>query len=185
MNPSERAPSASDPQRRADPPGTSDAAYGELAAQRLRDIAPAFAHAADEFVDAFYESLRRSEDTRDILAALDDEAMRMLRQQQRTHLCFLLDAATTRDGVLQRAGHVGRVHALVGAGCSLVVRAQSLYRSLLAAVIEGTGLDAQERYELSRIVEQRLQDDMQGQTEAAACAKAGAMSRSRCAASSP
>ena len=167
MNPSERAPSASDPQCRADAPGTPDAAYGELAAQRLGDIAPAFVHAAEEFVDAFYDSLRRSDDTRDILASLDDDAMRLLRQQQCAHLRFLLDAATTRDSVLRRAAHVGRVHALVGAGSSLVVRAQSLYRSLLAAVIDGTGLGAQQRYELSRIVEQRLHDDMQGQTESA------------------
>ena len=167
MNPSERAPSASDPQCRADAPGPPDAAYGELAAQRLADIAPAFVHAAEEFVDAFYDSLRRSDDTRSILASLDDDAMRLLKQQQCAHLRFLVDAATTRDSVLRRAEHVGRVHALVGAGSSLVVRAQSLYRSLLAAVIEGAGLDPELRYELSRIVEQRLHDDMQGQAEAA------------------
>ena len=143
------------------------AAYAEQAQQLLRRMAGHFDGVGEEFVDSFYWRLAQAEPAGSILRVLGEPGMRSLKHQQAAHLRFLVAPDTTREQLLQRAEMVGRIHALVGAGSAMLVRGHSLYRTLLAAVTAGSDLDSDQRYALSRIVEQRLQDDVQRQTEAA------------------
>ena len=155
----ETAIDASDP--------VAQAAYDPAAAGLLRPMEPHLERLGDEFVSAFYTRLARDEQAGRILRALSDAAMDRLKQRQAEHLRRLTAPSTSREELLRRADGVGRAHALVGVRGSLLVRAQSLYRALLDKVIDSSELDATQRLHLSRIVEQRLHDDVQAQTEAA------------------
>ena len=142
-------------------------AYGPAAAALLREVGEHFAGIGEEFVDAFYRGLALDEQPASILGALDAESLQALKLRQAAHLHFLVAPGTERDALLQRAEAIGRAHALVGVGGSMLMRSQALYRGLIAALGARARIDAERRYRLSRIVEQRLQDDIQGQAEAA------------------
>ena len=150
----------------APPDDSAQAAYGPRAAELLRAMTARYEHAGEAFVDSFYRQLMQSGKSEKILEALGEAGMRSLKQQQGAHLRMLLDPATSREELLQRAELVGRIHALVGANSSLLVRGHALYRSLLGAVSAHSGFAAEDRETLAQVVEQRLQDDVQRQTEA-------------------
>ena len=148
----------------AEPP---QAAYGPAAAALLSAVREHFAGIGDDFVDAFYRGLALDEQPARILGSLDAQSLGALKLRQAAHLQFLVAPDTERETLLQRAEAIGRAHALVGVGGSMLMRSQALYRGLIAALGARVGIDAERRYRLSRIVEQRLQDDIQGQAEAA------------------
>lgn len=148
-------------------PETSEEAYGPRAAALLESAAEHFAQAGVEFVEAFYQGLALEPQSARILQALSAEQLQGLKARQAAHLQFLVDPGTTREQLRQRAETVGRVHALVGVGGSMLVRSQAQYESLLARLGARTGLNPEQRYALSRIVGQRLHEDIEGQTDAA------------------
>ncbi|WP_018912879.1 EAL domain-containing protein [Thiomonas sp. FB-6] len=147
-------------------PEAAEQPYGLRAAALLENAAEHFAQAGTEFVEAFYQGLAREPQSARILEALSAEQLRSLKARQAAHLQFLVHPGTTRDQLRQRAEAVGRVHALVGVGGSMLVRSQAQYGGLLARLGSRTGLSAEDRHALSRIVEQRLHDDIEGQTDA-------------------
>ena len=144
-----------------------EAAYGPSAAALLRAAAAHFARVGDDFVDGFYRGLARDEHPARILGSLSAESLEALKRRQAAHLQFLVAPDTRREDLLARAEAIGRAHALVGVGGSMLMRSQALYRGLMAGLGAKAGMDGDARYRLSRIIEQRLQDDIQGQTEAA------------------
>ncbi len=144
-----------------------EAAYGPAAAALLRAVAGHFARVGDDFVDAFYRGLALDEQPARILGSLQAESLEALKRRQAAHLQYLVAPDTRRADLMARAEAIGRAHALVGVGGSMLMRSQALYRGLIAALGAKAGMDAEQRYRLSRIIEQRLQDDIQGQAEAA------------------
>ncbi len=146
---------------------SAEAPYGARAAALLEVVAIHFAQAAREFADDFYDGLALDAQSARILQALSPEQLGSLKGRQAEHLRFLVHPGTTRQQLRERARNVGRVHALVGVGGSLLVRSQAHYGELLARLGTRAGLGPEDRYALSRIVQQRLHDDIESQSEAA------------------
>lgn len=152
------------PQETWDPGGC--APYGKRAAELLRLIAPQVAQMGDDIVNSVYGDLFSEQESPRAVGALDSTVLRQLKSQQTAHLQLLVSPDTTREVLLGRADAMGQAHALVGVANSVLERGRALYRSLLVGVGARVGLDLEQRYGLSSVVDQRLHDDAQCQTEA-------------------
>ena len=141
--------------------------YGLQAAVLLRATQRHIQLLATRFADEFYSRLAERPAASAILATLGGEAMQTLKSHQTGHLQFLLSPETTREQVIERAQALGAIHALVGVTNSLLVQSLSIYRRLLGLHLNGVPLATKRRYSLALMIEARLQDDIQGQLEAA------------------
>lgn len=135
-------------------------AYSDEAISLLEKTQPYLQRVLSEFVNAFYSELAVEPQARSILNTLSDVEMQGLKQSQYRHLKFMLDPATTRDQVLERAKRVGEVHVLVGVRPILLTQGISLYRRLLNEHLSQALLPARDRYRLLITVDTRLQDDL-------------------------
>jgi diguanylate cyclase (GGDEF)-like protein/PAS domain S-box-containing protein len=156
------APAAAASEPDPEPDGDAfDAAAQALLARAQRQIGSA----GERFAEQFYAELERDASARAVLLTLTaDERARLLRRQT-AHLQFLLDPATSRDEIRQRARHLGLVHALTGVNGAWLSRAQSLYRRLLAEQLNHVALGARERLRTMFVADARLQEDVQVELE--------------------
>ena len=141
--------------------------YGLEAAELLDKAQSYFSTLIMQFVDQFYGELAQGPVSRAILASLSAEEMQSLKVRQAEQLRFLLAPQTSRSMIIERARHLGQVHALVGLSSSLLVQSLSLYRGLLSAHLNVAPLAARSRYRLLRAAESRLQDDIEAELQAA------------------
>jgi len=137
--------------------------YGPDAQALLRTLEPVLQTLAPEFAAAFYAHLRQDPQTVSILDALLPQEFAHLQAAQAQHLQFLLHPDTTAQALQTRAQHLGQVHVLVGLPVAALMRAVELYASLLRAQIERAPVMAVTRYRLLRLVQGRLQEDLQGE----------------------
>ena len=152
---------------KVDQAGESIEPYGPQAADLLRAAQRHVRLVAAQFADEFYATLAEHPAARAILATLGLEVMQTLKARQTGHLQFLLSPETTREQVNRRAQSLGAIHALVGVTNSLLVQSLSIYRRLLGLHLNSIALATKRRYALALTIETRLQDDIQGQLEAA------------------
>ena len=89
-----------------------------------------------------------------------------MQDMQAQHLQFLLHPETTAQDIAARAQHLGQVHALIGLPLASQLQSFSLYESLMRAQIDRAPMMAQNRYQLLRITQRRLQLDLQGEIDA-------------------
>ncbi len=136
-------------------------AYGVEAAALLDKAHPYLQHVLEHFVESFYEELGKEAAPNAILQTLTATEMERLKQRQRAHLHFLLDAQTTQKMIRAHARHVGEVHVLVGVRPILLTQGIGLYRRLLNEHLSQALLPARERYRILMTTETRLQDDLQ------------------------
>ena len=141
-------------------------AYDANAAVRLRLLSQHVERLADESVDAFYRDLAQDPRLGPALRGLGDAALGVLKERQAAHLRGVASPDATRDSLIERARADGGAYALIGVTSSLLVNAQSLHRSVLSAVLERAEMDGGERYGLLQIIDARLQDAMEAQSEA-------------------
>ena len=118
------------------------------------------------FIDTLYAELAQRAQTQAIVDLLPAPRLEQLQSAQRAHLRFLLDAATSAAQIRQRAAGLGRLHALVGVTPSALVAAMQLFRELLGWHLDAGGRHARERYRLLRVVDARVQMDLQDQLDA-------------------
>ncbi|MBU6513725.1 MAG: EAL domain-containing protein [Betaproteobacteria bacterium] len=156
--------------RQAAEPGENSAfdPYGPEAAQLLGQVGALLAEASERFAQAFYDDAGRDGQTRAILESLQPRELQVLRARHAEHLRFVLDAATPREAVLRQARRLGEIHALVGVSAEHMVRPQGLYRRLAGEALGESGLPARARFQLLRLIEERLEDDLQAQMGALA-----------------
>ncbi len=140
-------------------------AFGPAAAALLGKVQGHFKSVATEFVEKFYSELGLEGVPQAILGTLSAEELRVLKVRQAEHLSFLLHPGTTREAIVQRARHLGQVHALVGVSGAWLSKAQSLYRQLLGEHLNHALLHAGERYRILRAAENRIQEDIQAELE--------------------
>ena len=141
-------------------------AFGEGARRVLQALTPILQAIAPEFAKAFYAELAHEPQTAAILQSLSPDEFAHLQDMQAQHLQFLLHPDTTAQSIEARAQHLGQVHALVGLPIASQLQAFDLYISLVRAQIESTPLMAQTRYQVLRIIQVRLQYDLQGEIAA-------------------
>jgi diguanylate cyclase (GGDEF)-like protein len=118
------------------------------------------------FIDTLYAELAQRAQTRAIIDVMQAPQREQLQDAQRAHLRFLLDPATSAAQIRQRAAGLGRLHALVGVTPSALVAAMQLFRELLGWHLDSGGRHARERYRLLRVVDSRVQMDLQDQLDA-------------------
>ncbi len=135
-------------------------------AQRLLTrVEPLFERAEREFVENFYAELAQRPDLAVILSALGPERLEGLKSSQARHLRFLLEPATSAANIQVRARHLGAVHALVGVAPSWLSASMQLYRDLLHWHLDATELAARDRHRLQRVLDARVQIDLQAQLD--------------------
>ncbi len=139
------------------------APYGEEAQLRLSQIAPVMSRIRDDFIEAFYRTLGDDPEAREILLALDDQGRAHLKHKQATHLESLAAPALTREELALAARRIGRVHALVGVNTRMLVKSSSLFRAILSEQIAAERLVASRRFRMFKIIDARLQDDLEEQ----------------------
>lgn len=150
-----------------EPPQTERAlnAYGDAAADLLERWHGMFDEISARFVSELHVRLAQDPATAAVLDALRPDELEALRQAQVDHLRFLLAPRTTPEQILERAEHLGQLHALVGVDAASMVRALGLHRELLVAHLSAVPLSATTRYRLLLKADRRLQDDMQAQLQ--------------------
>ncbi|WP_297486127.1 diguanylate cyclase, partial [Ferrovum sp.] len=140
--------------------------FGSEAKFLLSLVQPHLEQVADEFIRSFYEDMERDEGTLEILHTLVDDEYLKLKQSQSAYLSFLIDPATTYEQIQAQAARLGRVHALIGVTGAWMTRAMSLYRGLLRRYLDTLSLVSRERYRALRVIDARLQIDVEGQLDA-------------------
>lgn len=135
--------------------------YSPQAMALLEKSQAHFRNITDHFIETFYAELAQMAGVQAILVHLSKEEMDGLMCRQAEHMNFLLDPATTRVMIQERARQVGRAHALSGIGNSMLVQAMMLYRRLLSEHLNRAALSARDRYRILLTAESRLQDDIQ------------------------
>ncbi len=132
----------------------------------LTRVAPVFELVEREFVDSFYHELELRSDTAAILAALGSTHLARLKSSQMDHVHFLLEPTTSAARIQARAHHLGKVHALVGVAPSWLTASMQMYRDLLHWHLDASELVTRDRYRLQRILDARIQIDLQSQLDA-------------------
>ena len=135
--------------------------YGPRACALLGELAGPLTQAVEGFLRDFYAQLGRDEDSAPMVDLLSDQELDAIRDVHARHLRQLLDPARTREELVQRSERVGVKQALMGIEPSLLVRPMAAFRQ---QVIEGLGaarIPAATRRELLRVIEDRLQEDLQ------------------------
>ncbi len=127
---------------------------------------PMLAAVASDFVEAFYADLAAQTELNLILRCLGPEEFAHLKCAQSTHLLFLLRPDTTREAVEERAGRLGRVHALAGVPAGSMEQAFSMYEDRLRDQLEKTLISSRQRYLVMRVASGRLRLDVQLQLQA-------------------
>ncbi len=140
--------------------------FGEESTALLESIQASSSHASTEFVDKFYSGLALEDSAQSILSSLSVSEMENLKNSQAEHFKFVLSDATTQSQLLNRAYRLGYVHALVGVDASLMMRAFSLYRSLLNLQLAHLEIDPRSKFRLVLACESRLNEDVQAQLHA-------------------
>lgn len=140
--------------------------YGPAAIDLLHKVRESIEVVVDQFVPALYQSLAETPQVMLILDNLDPAERQSLNLRQAEHLRFLLDASSTQEAILQRATHLGEVHALVNVKSSLLIQTSRLYRTLFFNQLERTTLRARERAWLQSLISIRLEDDTRAQLQA-------------------
>ncbi len=138
-----------------------DAHAGALLARAQRHIA----EAGIRFAEHFYQELERDAAPAAIQRTLTDAERAALLERQAEHLRFLLDPATTREAIVERARQIGRIHALAGVGGVWLSKAQGLYRRLLAEQLNQVPMGGRERLRTMFVADARLQEDIQVELE--------------------
>ena len=139
---------------RADP-------YGPRAGALLGELARHLAQAVDGFLRDFYAQVASDGDAAPMVDLLSDQELDAIRDVHARHLRQLLDPARSREELAQRSERVGVKQALMGIEPSLLVRPMAAFRQ---QVVEGLGaarIPAATRREILRIIEDRLQEDLQ------------------------
>ena len=140
--------------------------FGEESIGLLEGIQTSCSNASIEFVDKFYAGLALEDTAQAILSSLSVSEMESLKNSQAEHFKFVLSDATTQSQLLNRAYRLGFVHALVGVDASLMMRAFSLYRSLLNLQLAHLQIDPRSKFRLVLACESRLNEDVQAQLHA-------------------
>ena len=140
--------------------------FGSEAKFLLSLVQPHLEQVSDEFIRSFYEDMERDEGTLEILQTLGDDEYLKLKRSQSAYLSFLIDPATTYEQIQAQAARLGRVHALIGVTGAWMTRAMSLYRGLLRRYLDTLSLVSRERYRALRVIDARLQIDVEGQLDA-------------------
>ena len=156
-------------------------AYDDRAVALLGDIQGLLADVAQESVDTLFLQLATDSAAAPVLADQGPDGIDKLKRSQAESLRFLFAPTTAQAEVAARARQLGEIHQLAGIDPALLMRAVALYRSLVADHLRETLLSARTRYQVMRVVEQRLQDhmenDLQGM-QAVIAAYAGLLSSS-------
>ena len=132
----------------------------------LQRVQSLFELVEQQFVENFYAELAQRGELAAILSGLDPQGLQRLKHSQAAHLRFLLNPATSAANIQVRARHLGTLHALVGVAASWLSASMQLYRDLLHWHLDATELVARERYRLQRVLDARIQIDLQGQLDA-------------------
>lgn len=140
--------------------------YGGDAAQILSEASTLFDQVNAHFVEAFYSDLMADTGAAALFKALDDQQFAELKRRQMAYLCFLMDPHTAIDALKSRAQHIGAIHFLSGISGAMLARSSVRYRSLLGERLNTERMLASRRYRLLRIVESRIQDELDAELSA-------------------
>ncbi len=141
-------------------------AFGDAAAALLGAVCAELAPVRQQFIEDFYAELTRHDETAAVLASLSAEELVRLQQAQAQHLAFLLDPSSSALAIVERARHLGEVHALIGVSPSWLTRATNVYHDLLQRHVDRSALAARERYHTLRAADARLQLDLHTELDA-------------------
>ncbi len=140
--------------------------YGEESIELLASVQDSCHLVSVDFVDKFYAGLGLEDNAKSILSSLGPLEMEGLKRSQAEHFKFVLSDSTTKSQLLAEAHHLGFVHAMVGVDSSLMMRAFSLYRSLLNLQLAHLQLEPRGKLRLLLASESRLNEDVQAQIHA-------------------
>ncbi len=135
--------------------------YGAHAAALLSEVAQHLEDATAHFVDAFYAAIPQDADARFVVDSLSGEELAAMRELHARHLRHLLGAAQTRDELAGRSERLGTKQALLGIEPPLLIRPMAAFRRSVVESLGSARIAAAGRREIVRIIEDRLQDDLQ------------------------
>ena len=142
------------------------APYGIHAQQHLTLLASGFSGVREGFIEAFYRMLEDDPEAHQILQALDEKALAHLKFKQGMHLEALVAPGLTRKKLVAVARRIGQIHALVGVNARMLIKALSLFRTTLSEQFAAEHLPVRRSFQVLKIIEARLQDDLEAQIAA-------------------
>lgn len=141
--------------------------YGELGAELLAWARRFIGRRVGAIVTAFYAHISHDSESRGLLALLDPDEADRLRRHQEAYLLQLLDPDLVSQWHIDRAMHIGRVHALLGVSSRSLVAATSWYEQTLTDLCQRIPGRLSQRQLLVRTIKRRLEIDLTLQSEAA------------------
>ncbi len=142
-------------------------AYGEQAAALLRRHAAPLREAVVRFVQTLRDGACDDPDAASLLSCLGPAEIDAVERGYVRHLELVLAPGATRQDVQQRAEVIGQAQALVGIEpAQLISTIGGMRRSVMDSCIAAR-IAQSPRYRLLRLVEERLEDDLQAQLRAA------------------
>ncbi len=141
--------------------------YGALSAELLGWASRFLRQRSAHLVEAFYRHLGNDAPSAQLLALLDDDALRHVHAKQASHLLLLLDAGLDQARHAQHATHLGRLHAVLGVPARALVAAISWYQEALSDLCQRIPGRLSQRQLLLRTINRRLEIELTLQTEAA------------------
>ena len=140
--------------------------FGQEADELLKVLQPHLEPIVSECIRLFNEAMEQDERSTEILCSLTSFEYARLRQFQMKQLYFLLAPATSPQDIIDKARYLGLIHVLVGVTGAMLSRSQSFFRGFLRTHLDLLPLVIRDRYRALRVVDARLQLDMETQLDA-------------------
>ena len=153
----------------AEPPGLK--AYGVDADALLRAHGGILLEAVSRFVEQFQKSLTdeclSNGAWASLLGRLHDGELARLSRKYAEHLEFIVSNGLTAQAVRERAEPLGQLQALVGIDAAELIPPMARLRRTAMEYALASRVTSRTRYRLLRLLEERLEDDLQAQLRAA------------------
>lgn len=139
--------------------------YGPVAGDLLGKTLPYWQELENDFVEAFYERLRKHASAKRVLELLTENELKNLILRQSEHLKRLISPDLSWEAHQRMATHVGEVHAIIGVESSDIMAAMDDYGRLLRYASQKLPWRVDARLALDSIMQSRLAAEIQMQSK--------------------
>lgn len=132
--------------------------YAPSAVALLESVRPAVMRAASRWSDQFYGVMENNPSDAKLLYDLPASLRNEFKAQRVALAAAVLDPASDREALSEKAHAFGRALTLVGSPLSWRTRSVSGYQEVLTEELDRRWMSTRDRYRLQRVVEQRLNE---------------------------
>ena len=141
--------------------------YGAAADAFLNRYGATLREAIPRFIDQLLEELAGEPARTGVLRSLGEGELQRLARSYAEHLGRIVSAGASSEALSLRAGKIGQIQALTGIEPAQLIAPMGMLRRIAMEHAISARISASTRYRLLRLLEDRLQDDLQGQLRGA------------------